>query len=190
MTNDVVEEVKSVGKTLWWLLVLRGAVTIVFGVMALVWPHHTVAALLWVFAIFSIVEGVIEVLVGVFARRTHWGWTVFSGLLGIALGVVILRHPGAALWVLVTFIAAWALVTGMFMIFGAYSMTQADTQGSKLWTLVSGVINVLFGVVMFVNPVGGARALWLWVGIYAVILGAAMIATAFAARREIRALMA
>jgi len=43
------------------------------------------------------VQGIF-VLVGMFLARSAWGWKLFMGVLGIVAGIVVMRHPIAALW--------------------------------------------------------------------------------------------
>lgn len=180
---------RSLATTIWWLMLARGALAIVFGLVAIVAPVSTIAALLIIFGVFSIVDGIVAVAGGVATRGTSWGWVVFNGLLGIVIGIVALRYPETTLLAMVLVIAAWALVTGVFAIFGAI---EGRREGGRAWgwTLVSGILSVLLGLLFTLDPVAGAGTLVLVTGVYAVLLGATWIGLALAVRREARALSA
>ena len=43
----------------WWVYVMRGALALLFGLMALFWPGLTLDLLILVFGLYAIVEGII-----------------------------------------------------------------------------------------------------------------------------------
>jgi uncharacterized membrane protein HdeD (DUF308 family) len=43
----------------WWTVALRGAIAIIFGLAALFWPDITLTALIFIFAAFVLVSGVL-----------------------------------------------------------------------------------------------------------------------------------
>ena len=93
----------------WGALLLRGVVAVLFGILAWVWPGLTLAALVLLYAAYALVEGVMEVVVGV--RGRDWTY-VALGLLSIAAGVAVVLLPGLTALLLVYVIAGWALCSG------------------------------------------------------------------------------
>src|SRR6188472_944642 len=68
----------------WWLLLLRGIVAILFGILAFVWPGLTLVTLVLLYGAFALVDGVIS-LVAAFtgsAKPVPTWWLVVVGLLG------------------------------------------------------------------------------------------------------------
>src|SRR5438046_7385865 len=55
---------------------------------------------------------------------------------------------------------------------------------NEWWLVLSGVASVVFGGLLIVAPVAGALAVTLWIGAYAVIFGALMIALGLRLRRH------
>ena len=52
----------------WWILVLRGAAALIFGVLAVLWPGVTLLVLIALFSAYAIVTGIAE-LVGAFRHH-------------------------------------------------------------------------------------------------------------------------
>ena len=155
----------------WWLVLLRGIASILFGVLAFVWPGLTVFWLVLLFAAYAIVDGVIALWAaatgpGVMAPR--W-WLVVIGLLGIAAGVVTFMYPAMTAIVLLYFIAGWMIASGVFTIVGAI-MLRKEIEG-EWWLILNGALSILIGLFMFFQPGAGALALIWLIGAYALIVG-------------------
>ncbi len=43
----------------WWTLAIRGAIAVVFGLAALIWPHITLRVLVWLFGFYAVVDGLL-----------------------------------------------------------------------------------------------------------------------------------
>lgn len=168
--------------TTWWVLLIRGALAIIFGIVALVWPGITILALVILFGAFAIVNGIFNLFAGFRGvPGQSRGWLIFSGIIGVLAGIVALVWPGISALALLLVIAAWFVVTGVFEIIGAIAMRkQIDGE----WLLiVSGVLSVIFGVVLFIWPAPGALAITWLIGIFAIILGIALIFLAFRVKK-------
>src|SRR5262245_17492647 len=106
----------------WWVLLLNGLCSILFGVMAFAWPGLTLFTLVLMFGFYCLADG-ITALMASFATRSASGqfwWQMFLvGLLSIAAGLSALSYPGATAVVLLVMIAAWAIVRGIAEIVAA-----------------------------------------------------------------------
>lgn len=168
----------------WWWLLLRGIASIVFGVLAFVWPGLTLVTLVLFYGAFALVDGVIA-LVAAFSGGTKpvptW-WLVVIGLLGIAAGIVTFMMPGITAILLVWFIGAWALVHGIFEIIGAIQLRkEIDNE----WMLIlSGVVSVLFGLIVLIAPGAGALAMIWVIAAYSIVFGITFIALALRLRKH------
>jgi uncharacterized membrane protein HdeD (DUF308 family) len=78
-------------------------------------------------------------------------------------------------------IAAWAIVTGVLEIVAAVRLRREIT--NEWWLAFSGVLSVVFGVLIMAAPAAGALVIVLWIGAYAVVFGASLLALAFRLRR-------
>lgn len=174
-------EIGSVTSKIWWLTVIRGLLLIVLGVLLLVEPLQTIVAFVWVFGVFSIIDGLLEIIGGISGRgSTGAGWLIALGVANIALGVVVLAWPGITLLVLYFSIAFWSIVSGLVGI--ALSFSSQRT-GGWFWPLLGGLVSVAFGVVLLFRPGFGLSVLLITLAIYAFAFGIFSIAFGFTVRR-------
>ena len=101
-------------KALWWLVLIRGVLAVLFGLYALFSPAAALLALVFVFGFYAIMDGVAAIAVGFRHRRTsHWGWHVVQGVVSLIAGLIALFWPGPTLLALVLIIAVWSIVLGV-----------------------------------------------------------------------------
>ena len=159
----------------WGWIVLRGVAAVLFGVLAFLWPGITLAALVIVWGAYALADGVLSLIAAYRVRdrgKPFWA-LVIVGLLGIAAGIVTFIWPGITALVLLMFIAAWAVVMGIFQILAAIRLRK-EIQNEWLLGL-SGILSVLFGIIMFVQPGAGALAVIWVIGAYAIVFGILLI---------------
>lgn len=159
---------------------LSGLAGIAFGLIALIWPGASLVALIALFGAFALVYGAMFLAAGlnlVAHKRTDWVPYVVGGLAGIAIGAVTFFRPGVTALVLIYFIAAWAIVTGLFEIVAAVDM-HGEIQGDWLLGL-SGLVSIVFGALVAIRPGDGALAILWLIGIYAIIGGVARLVFAY-----------
>ena len=167
----------------WWLFVLRGVLALVIAVLAFLMPAESLLALTLVFGAFAFVDGVVGLVAAVRNIRAgdRWGWLMFSGILGIATGVVVVFSPFAATLVLATFlwasIAFWSVFSGALEIAAAIRLRK-EIEG-EIWLILSGLVSVVLGVVvtwmLLTRPVESFLALGWLIGFYAAVFGVMMI---------------
>ncbi|GAA3827237.1 hypothetical protein GCM10022226_55190 [Sphaerisporangium flaviroseum] len=176
------QEVRDEVGSHWWVLAVRGVCAVLFGVLAIVWPLITLLVLVILFGAYAIVSGVFMIIGAV--RGAHSGgsrnWMIIAGVLAIVAGIIAWIWPGITAFALLTLIAAYAVVIGIFEIIAAVKRRLA---GDADWMyLLSGVVSVIFGILLFVWPAPGALALTWLIGVFAIVYGASLLYLAFRAR--------
>lgn len=155
----------------WWVVLVRGLVAIVFGVVAFTWPGLTILTLVLFYGAFVLADGILAIAAAISGRgpsQARW-WLVLSGVLGILLGLVAFVFPAAVALVLLFLIAAWSIVTGVMEVVAAIQLRK---EIEHEWLLiVSGVLSVLFGLVLMALPVAGALAIVWLIAAYAIVSG-------------------
>jgi uncharacterized membrane protein HdeD (DUF308 family) len=153
------------------MILLRGILAILFGIAAFIWPGLTIEVLVLLFGAYALLDGIFAVIVGIqqYGETKRWWAVLLEGIAGIVLGVLTLFWPGTTATVLLAFIAAWAIVTGVFEIAAAVWLRKV-IEGE--WTLIlAGAVSVLFGVLLVLQPTAGAVAIIWLIGAYAIVFG-------------------
>lgn len=164
----------------WVMLLVRGILAVLFGIMAMVWPSITAIALAVLWGIWALIEGVIN-LVAAFQRgATGKAWKIFFGVVSILAGLIAIIHPFDVAVVLTWILGIWFLVAAVFQGIGAFASTRSQP---RWMLLVSAVLSLLIGILFVARPGVGVLSIVFWIGIVAIIWGILLIVAAFAARR-------
>ena len=189
LLDEVVDPIGRITRAIWWLVLLRGIFAVIFGIIALLAPVTALYAVVFVFAAYAIVDGIVGIVHAfrVRDRDRRWGWLLASGIIAVLAGAVALVFPGIAGVFYATFvlaiIAIYAVMTGISGFPAAASMTDG---GRKALGYIVSVLSILLGVVLaivlLVNPVIAVFNLIWVVGIWAVVIGITLIIAAISAR--------
>ena len=168
----------------WWAIALRGVAAVIFGVLTFILPGITLAVLILLFGSYAVVDGVFNIIAAMRGRvgdQPRW-LLAGEGVVSILAGLITFVFPGLTALVLVYVIGAWAVVTGVLKIIAAIRMRNAIR--NEWWLAASGVLSVVFGALVMLFPGTGALAMVLWIGAYAIVFGALLIALAVRLRNH------
>jgi uncharacterized membrane protein HdeD (DUF308 family) len=102
----------------WGFLLFEGILGILAGGIALVWPHITALAFVYLLAAWAILTGIME-LVAPLAFPMSLGravLTALAGLISIIFGILIAAQPAAGLLAVVWLIGIYAILFGIIYI--------------------------------------------------------------------------
>jgi uncharacterized membrane protein HdeD (DUF308 family) len=187
MSDDLTTaDVSSAVHRAWWLPVLRGVVLLVLGLLMLVQPLWSVTALVWIFGIFVILDGVVAI-VQWFVNRNEpgAGWFLLSGLIGVAIGVVVVVWTPETALILFYLMAGWVLVLGVLAIIASVVLYRARDIG-WYWVLTFGLVNVLFGLLLLTHPQESVTVFVVLLGLFAFVGGVVQLVSGFATRQAVR----
>jgi len=164
----------------WWVFLLRGLLALALGLMVFQRPVLTLGVLLLGFAVYAIFEGASSL----FAAIRGWSYRedrwvlVLEAVAGIGVGILTLHRPGITAFVLIFFIAVWALATGVLRIVESIRLRGSG----RAWLAIGGVASIIFAGLVLFRPLAGALAMTKLIGIFALVLGATDIISAFTLR--------
>ena len=169
----------------WKMLVVRGAIAIVFGILAIIWPIQTAVALALLWGFWALLDGVSS-LVQAFqpASRGRRLWLVFIGVIALIAAFFAIFSPAVTAVALTWILGIWLIVRGVFEAVGAFSSSR---QIPRWLLLVSAALSLILGILFVANPGAAAVGLAVVLGIIALIWGAVFLAIGLAMRRDLAA---
>jgi len=168
----------------WQPMVLSGALALVFGAVVLIWPASAVEALVVLFGIFVLIQGVAGVLAALQARATALPWLgmLLIGAAGIAAGVIAFAWPGATAALVIYVAAIWAIIKGLFEL--SVAARQREEWGGDRAPAYGGAAWLVFGALLFLWPIVGVVAIAWLIGVVALVFGAALVALGLHVRQR------
>lgn len=159
----------------WWLLVIRGILSILFGIAVISWPGMSLAILILLFGIFSLVNGIILLIFGILsiARAKNWWFLVLEGVIDIIVGGFILDWPGLTLLLLASVAGFWLLLTGFTQLATAV-VVRKEIENEWLLAL-GGVLSIVLGFVFIGRPIETLVVIGLMIGYFSLIAGVLQI---------------
>ncbi|MCG5212712.1 HdeD family acid-resistance protein [Streptosporangium sp. KLBMP 9127] len=112
-----------------------------------------------------------------------WWMILIRGICAIVFGLFALVWPGITVFALVIFFGAYAIVNGIFSLFGAFGGTPGE---SRWWLAIAGVLGIVAGIIALVWPGITALALLMLIAIWAVVIGIIEIIAGIRLRKEIQ----
>src|SRR5215831_10757764 len=167
-----------------WALGLSGLLSIAVGVVILLWPGISLEALVILFGAYALATGVVGLLYSFSAQANgERGWLIFSSLLGIAVGIMVLVWPNISALALLYVIGAYAVALGILAIVGAFWLPIGG--GDTALMILSGLVSILFGIVIFARPGAGALVVLGLIAAFALVTGVTELLVAVGARRMV-----
>jgi len=172
---------------LWKTVLVWGVLTLILGIVVLVWPGMSILVAAVLFGAFLVVSGIAQV-VAAFAAEVSAGSRVLlfiSGALSLVLGVLAFRHfgQGYAVLLLAIWIGVGFIFQGVAESVVAISYPQLPARG---WHIFLGVISVIAGMVVVAWPFDSIVVLAIVAGAWLVVIGITQIVWAFQARKAAR----
>jgi uncharacterized membrane protein HdeD (DUF308 family) len=181
LRTDAADLLAGVGRHWGWVLAF-GIITLLAGLLSLVWPGRTVVVVAVLFGVQLVVAGIFRFVAALASDDESGSTRVLLALLGVLsfiVGLYALRH------ILIT-IAALALLLGIFWIVNgaveAFTALSHRGMQGRGWTIVIGLLSVVAGVVVLVYPGISLATLAVVLGFWLLVFGIMEIVLAFQLR--------
>jgi uncharacterized membrane protein HdeD (DUF308 family) len=163
----------------WVIFVTNGIIAILFGCLLLFVPGETILGLVRIFGIILLIAGIIMFYASYTTMKAKKSYLLLmtEAIFAILLGLVIIINPGGSLSLFLILVGIWAAALGLLQIIISVQMRK-KVANHMLFTL-NGVITLVFGLLLFYNPMGTAKALVTIVGILALAAGILLIYLGF-----------
>ncbi|TDR94656.1 HdeD family acid-resistance protein [Enterovirga rhinocerotis] len=162
----------------WWVVALRGAFGILFGVLTLLLPGVTLVSLVYVFAAYLLIDGALAIAAAVRAARAgeRWGLLILEGIVDLVGAAAMVAIPGLAIVFFIYLVAGWSIVSGVFEVVAAF---QLHLDHGRWWLVLAGIVSIAFGLLIAIAPIAGAIVLAVWIGAYAIVFGTMLLVLGF-----------
>jgi uncharacterized membrane protein HdeD (DUF308 family) len=110
-----------------WLWVVGGALSIIAGILAFVWPGATLLVLSVILAWFLVFKGIVDTVGALASIGRPWWWVpLILGILELLLGIWAAGYPGRSLFVFVNLVGIYAIFYGFTELFAAFDLRGLD----------------------------------------------------------------
>ncbi len=149
MVSNTESAAVSVSAVPWWIVLVEGIFALIFGIFLIAEPAITSVFLVTVLGFYWLIRGIfsiIQIFVG--GSGIHWGWLLFSGILGIIAGLVVLRHPLYSAVLVGSLLVIIVAVEGLIM--GIIGLIQAFS-GAGWGAGILGALSVVVALILLFN---------------------------------------
>lgn len=103
-----------------------GVLAIIAGIAILVWPSRGLLVLAEIIAAYIVIKGVFNLVASIGSRQavSYWWLTTLLGIVEIALGIWLMRRPGATLYLVIVLSGIWLVVQGSLEIVLAFEIKR------------------------------------------------------------------
>jgi uncharacterized membrane protein HdeD (DUF308 family) len=114
-----------------WASFALGAVLVIGGILAAVWPGITLFTLALITGLSLIIHGAARVGIALLARHEipGWGWLVLAGAVNVVIGVLAIAWPQATVLVLSLILGAQIAAFGVLLLVFAFVHSGARASG-------------------------------------------------------------
>ena len=188
-TSPATTTVPSLLPHLWKSELVSGILSLIVGILVLVWPGKSVLVAAVAFGIYLLITGAAQVIFA-FALHVSAGSRILlfiSGAASLILAVLAFRHFGEGYAVLL--LAIWI---GIGFIFRGVATTVSAISDPGLpgrgWSIFLGVITLLAGIIVLASPFPSIVTLAIVAGVWFVIIGIFEIVSSFGIRNASKSL--
>ena len=167
----------------WKLFLVEGIILVILGLAAIATPLIATLAFTLVLGWLFLISGIVGLITTFWMRQApgFW-WSLFSAVVAIAAGVILLAQPVTGALSLTFVLIAFFIIEGIVTIMYAIEHRN-QLSGRWGWMLASGIVDLILAGIIFAGlPGTAAWALGLLVGINLVFGGTAMVGMALAAK--------
>jgi uncharacterized membrane protein HdeD (DUF308 family) len=172
------ENVEEVSRSWGWVFFF-GLLTLVIGVLVMVWPDATLKVMVILFGIQFLITGVFRFVKAFGAGEQHRVWAILLGLLSVGVGIVVLRNLIETLVVIAVIIGIYWVISGVAEFVLAVAEREYPQRGLSI---VTGLFSIVAGVILLSWPVKSVTTLAWLIGLWYVVLGILGIIMAFQVR--------
>jgi uncharacterized membrane protein HdeD (DUF308 family) len=139
-------EVPSIGRN-WWLFLVLGLVSIVAGILAIVYPDITLLAVGLFLGVSLLFIGAMDIVEAIAGSPESRALSAIVGVLSMLAGLVCLRRPGESLLALVIVLGFYLIIGGVIRFVGAFAQLE-----DRALLLGLAILDIILGILILSLP--------------------------------------
>lgn len=163
---------------LWWVLVLVGVMSVVAGIILVFKPSNSLATLAVIFGIFLLIDGIGELVASLSGTTDNRGLAAILGVLGVIIGIVLIRHPFHGVNAIGLLIGIWLVAAGIVRLIRSLVVGTRPVLG-----VIVALLEVFVGIAIVSDPHIGYATLAVLIGIWLIVSGIGTIGLGAVVRR-------
>jgi uncharacterized membrane protein HdeD (DUF308 family) len=166
-------------RSLWWLFMLFGLLTLAAGIIVLVWPSISLQTIAVIVGIFLLIDGIFELIASIAGKGEQGrGLVAVLGVISIIAGLILIKEPFSALNAFVVIVGIWFVISGVIRFVGAFS--EHENRGTNI---AVGLLDVVAGLIVLIWPNVGLATMAIIIGIVLIMRGLAFTAAGWQIRK-------
>lgn len=186
MTDVVIVE-EGFSPINWWIFILQGLITVIFGSILVIWPQgvfslitYFLGALIVIYSISIIIKGA----VGQDSGRAKIILVVL-GIIGILIGILVLMNIEIMWLTIAVFIAIWAFLSGLGDLWLGFT-TEKESGWYRILLIITGIIALAIGFFVILMPILVEVIIVQVFGLFLLVLGIVSIITGFIVQAKLK----
>jgi uncharacterized membrane protein HdeD (DUF308 family) len=167
----------------WQATIVLGVITVTLGLIVTFYPSTTVNVISVLFGLLLIASGLFHLIRVFGGNEAHRVWMGISGLLLVAIGVVMLRHLHLTVALIGLIIGISWIVQGLIALIVSFSGGAREGGG---WWILFGIFSLVGGIVITAVPTESVKVLAVLIGIWFIFQGLFEIAGGLRIRQAVR----
>ncbi len=108
---------------------ILGVLSVIVGFALLRTPFQSLEVLIFVLGIFWVAQGIMTFITA-FSSKEGRGWKLFSGVLGVIAGIIVLTYPMSSAVTLALFGGIWLIIQGITQSVAAWQLRAKSKAGA------------------------------------------------------------
>jgi uncharacterized membrane protein HdeD (DUF308 family) len=167
--STTVESTDVLNRRSGGVVAVVGVLSIVAGILAIVYPDLTLLALALIAGINLLLLGILGLVGAVTSDDDAGGTRVLSGvlgLLGVIAGLVVMRRPGESLLAIILILGVWFVVSGLVDVIRAVAVP-----GDRAFRLLVAIFDIVLGGLILALPDVSLKTMAVLAGIAFIVRG-------------------
>lgn len=166
--NDKIAQFRS-------LLSINGVIAIIFGLFAILVPQETAKTITLYFGLMLISAGALGIFLSVKTIREAGivPYNMLGSVLSVIIGIFIVIYTKRSLEIFAIIVGIWAVLVGVMQLLIALRIDKRSVNRKIM--IFNSIITLVFGLVLFFNPLESIALLTFLVGALALVFGGIMV---------------